>query len=758
MAKKKQTETNSPVPQATQVMLQKYWWLALVAFATPVVIRKIQDVDLWWHMQIGRSVLESWDFPDLRQFYWSHVSNLNPEDFRFTWLGDVLLHLAYSIGGAFLLQGALWISVLGSVFLFLYQIPKHQRFLALPIGMLMIAATYQLQILRNAAFSIVLFALVCWLWQRSLERPRTIWWMVPLLGIWSCLHGSYLLGFMVFGLFLTGYLVELAIAATLEKWQAWAHHLGALILSFAAISLWNPFTIKALTGLFGSLGLPLMAIAVAALIASLIFYAKVFRHWQRDLRKRIGNATSLAVLLLSLTLFFGWQLKPLFVAPAQLETLELRLAPGLSPEDLNWLQKVQHGLNNSFWKSKGEVVASLDFRSPFDFLGDLYVWSSLVLIAIALFMLIRSGYGKWSLWISYLPLILLGLGYVRTIGLAGMFGAFLICHLWKNQEFQSAKLRWASAATTLLLFCGLAGQLLSLGVPFGLYSEHKVGFGADAFFPARFANELPNDWKEAPLFTTIENGGYLLYHWYPEKQVFMDGFIGPHKGKALNLYNQALAERDPEILYEQTKVAHALIGLRDREWMEAFMTSPQWVPVHLSLGGISFIRCAQALDCNAYPEIQLTEREISAAPKYLHTLFSHYYMNISINFIEQGYLIQASQLWTEKIEPKVTLVDINPQKYNHFKLTLNHFLGNYGMRNSALIALELDYFQALNANNDRKAFEYGRKLLADQPKRGDLYLGLIEIAKRLGNQEAQQQLVNDFTALQKEVRQQQATD
>jgi hypothetical protein len=734
---------------ALKLWVAKFWWVGFVLFAFPVVIRKIQDVDLWWHKQLGRGMVNSWSIPDLNSFYWSYVSNLTPDDFRFTWLGDVLLHVGYQLGGAPALQLALLASVIASVFLFLSLIPQQQRYLALPLGMLVVAATYQLQILRNAAFGILLFALLCWLWHHAQRKPRLIWAMVPLLGFWSCVHGSYLLGFMVFALLFSGAFVERILAAKVEAWQEWGHELAALILSFVVISIENPFTLKAISGILGNISVVLPIVGFVGLVALGFFYFSVLRHWDADKRLKLGNLTFLGVFLVALLGFTVYRIQPMFGSARELAALELRLADDVALEDLSLLQKVKHGLNNLFWRAQGEVVASLDFHSPFDYLSDLYVWASLLLLFIALPLLVRWAYGHWAMWTAFLPLCLLGLGYVRTIGLAGMFAAFLICRHWQLSERWQQRLNWPSLAASALLLFGVLGQITQMGVPFGLYKEHRVGFGAEAFFPVALAPAIKQTWPDTPVFTTIENGGYLLYQWYPAKRVFMDGFVGPHKGPALNLYNQAREAGDPELLFESVGAEVAVVGLRDSQWLQAFSQSEQWVPVHFSVGGISFQRCDGDLACSFDASLLLDQAAFHAAPDYLQSLLSYHFYTLSNALLSRGYLRQVQALWSQDNLP---LVGIEDQTVTSFQATLKHLAKNYNNQNSPWIAKELSFFQALNRGDDRRAFQLGRQLLDTQPKRGDLYLRMIETAQRIGNQEVLEKLITEFEALQEEVR------
>ncbi len=53
---------------------------------------------------------------------------------------------------------------------------------------------------RPQVFSYALFAGELWLLDAARQRPRLLWWMPGFLWIWTNLHGSFLLGFLVLGL------------------------------------------------------------------------------------------------------------------------------------------------------------------------------------------------------------------------------------------------------------------------------------------------------------------------------------------------------------------------------------------------------------------------------------------------------------------------------------------------------------------------------------------------------------------------------
>ena len=400
------------------------FWTALVLFTIPVTIRLINDVDIWWHMQIGRSILENMAPPDLTTFYWSPLAPDYPRDIRFTWLGDVLFHLLYSIGGAPALHLLVLASVLGCCLMVHRLVGPQYSLERLLLFFFLVAGSYQLQILRNALFGLPCAMLVCLLWWRARDKAVCLFWVPPVLGLWSCLHGSYLLGFGLFALLAVGDLLD-----RLRQEQAGIRsfalcYTGSLVLGFLLISLFNPFTLQVtqrILSLF-SVSWILLAVVLLLAISGGIFLIRL----PFEKRRRILNHALPVILLVGGTILTVRHFQPFFAGPDVLKPMNLRAYhTELDLAGLGFWERIKHGLNNTFWSNFRGDLNSIDFLSPFDFLSDLHVWSSLLLLVPALVSLARHR-KRYALILPFLAVTCLGLGYVRTIGFIAVFSVFLI--------------------------------------------------------------------------------------------------------------------------------------------------------------------------------------------------------------------------------------------------------------------------------------------------------------------------------------------
>jgi len=159
-------------------------------FASLVTLQPIDDSDLFWHLETGRRTLMG-DLPRSDVFSWTVAGS---PVFTDQWLGDVLLALAHAIGdwhGVLLLRAlavfALVALVVDSALAARPGRPTVAIAAAIPAVVLSRFAWTD----RPELLGLVCFALMI----RSLRGgDRGLILSLPLLFLWSQLHGSYALG------------------------------------------------------------------------------------------------------------------------------------------------------------------------------------------------------------------------------------------------------------------------------------------------------------------------------------------------------------------------------------------------------------------------------------------------------------------------------------------------------------------------------------------------------------------------------------
>jgi hypothetical protein len=168
------------------------------------------DGDLGRHLTIGQYILDSHSIPTRDIF--SHTMTdapLTPHE----WLAQVLYALAYRLGG---LNGVVLLCALLISFAFTLcfrqTLARSNLVLVALAWTILVAAASSLHWLaRPHLFTL----LVIPLWTGQLERirhgMRSRWWFLPLLMLlWANLHGAFIAGFVIWGMYLGG-----------EAWDRW---------------------------------------------------------------------------------------------------------------------------------------------------------------------------------------------------------------------------------------------------------------------------------------------------------------------------------------------------------------------------------------------------------------------------------------------------------------------------------------------------------------------------------------------------------
>ena len=175
------------------------WWLALLACVFPVAFRQVTVSDAWWHVALGKWMVEKRSLPDLSQFYfspWDGGQLLG--ELRWEWLGDILLYLFHAVFGAFGLQILVVACLIGAAWFLVKLAEDRLGPWMLLLLVVVCIGTYQLQMPRNSLFSLALYPAVLWLGcrRRGEASMREYLIMGAVLLLWSCLHGSCVLGWV----------------------------------------------------------------------------------------------------------------------------------------------------------------------------------------------------------------------------------------------------------------------------------------------------------------------------------------------------------------------------------------------------------------------------------------------------------------------------------------------------------------------------------------------------------------------------------
>ncbi len=202
------------------------------------------DPDLGWHLQFGQSFWQNHIFPFTDLATWSHYGQIwiNHE-----WGGDLLLWPIYHHFGYFALLVATSLPIIVGFLFVHWSFRKKITTSALLASFFSLWSVEYIIIPRLAMVTPLFLAVLL----ASLERARSAWvcLTIPLtMYAWSLLHGSWALGFIVIGIYLTGrFAANLNRDDRLPFWKKEAAEWRPLIYMFiggglaALVILINPY-------------------------------------------------------------------------------------------------------------------------------------------------------------------------------------------------------------------------------------------------------------------------------------------------------------------------------------------------------------------------------------------------------------------------------------------------------------------------------------------------------------------------------------
>ena len=176
--------------------------IALLLFGLYLTISLISytfDGDFGWHLRFGKDViLNNFQYAD--SYSWSFFGKnwVNHE-----WGGDILFYLLYSNLGHFslviLISLSLWLGFLLINKIFF----KKLSLIAITISIISLLAVDFIITMRLSMLSIPFLVMLIYLLE-NVEKKKTYIYFPILIWIWSVLHGSWILAFIVINIYLFG--------------------------------------------------------------------------------------------------------------------------------------------------------------------------------------------------------------------------------------------------------------------------------------------------------------------------------------------------------------------------------------------------------------------------------------------------------------------------------------------------------------------------------------------------------------------------
>src|SRR5258708_7941076 len=187
---------------------------ALAAFAACVDV--LGDPDLFWHIRLGRWILDNHAVPHAELFSFTAAgSPMTAHE----WGSEVLFTLLAQVGGLLLVAMAMGL-VAWSALLALGLRSRQRGASAVAIAVALLAGARAAEPVLGTRPQVITVALVCWtllIAERHLMRGgRLVWALAPVTLVWANLHAGFVLG-----------IGALALTVGLEAVRRWLRWTGA---------------------------------------------------------------------------------------------------------------------------------------------------------------------------------------------------------------------------------------------------------------------------------------------------------------------------------------------------------------------------------------------------------------------------------------------------------------------------------------------------------------------------------------------------
>ncbi len=465
------------VPSVRDVVFIFLFWSLL---AGPLSNRPLADADIGWHIRTGEQILATHSLPRTDPF--SSTMQGQPW-FAWEWLYDIALGILHRAGG---LNGVVWLCAVLAAAIFtllLSQLVKRGTGLPLAIALMLLALAastihlYSRPHIVSWLFSLLWFVLLEYWerWQRptSVQRcghaevPRWIPWFFPAsVLLWVNLHGGWLFGMALLGIYTFAALVESVRAQKNDAFAAIraAHRARAMAVAWlasAAASLVNPFGWRLHTHIYAYLSDRYLMNRIDE------FRSPNFHGW--------AERCFAAILMLTLVAFAG------------------NRPSGIGKLRLSQLLVVLLAAYAGFYSSRNLPVSSMLLV----LVAGPILWENFVALA--------DKPDAWR-WLRNCT--------ARFSNFSDRMGA---------QEIELRGHLWALAAVALAAaICLHGGWLGSRQFIHAQFDPRKVPVAAVTFLQEELQGEAPNAHPNAPVFSTDAWGGYLIYRMYPDRKVVVD--------------------------------------------------------------------------------------------------------------------------------------------------------------------------------------------------------------------------------------------
>lgn len=206
----------------------------------------LMDGDTGWHIRTGQYILAHGQIP--RQDLFSYSKAGEPW-FAWEWLSDVIFAILFAAAGlkGIVLFAGVTIAGVSTILLRYTLWRGTNSLIALGTTLLAIGSSTMHFLARPHLFTLLLLPVSLWLLQRDRaalnqgERDRGVWLLIPLVAIWTNLHGGFVVFLACLALLIVGCAVE---SRFYPSRRVAVRRYSAVFMGCCSATLLNPYGIQ----------------------------------------------------------------------------------------------------------------------------------------------------------------------------------------------------------------------------------------------------------------------------------------------------------------------------------------------------------------------------------------------------------------------------------------------------------------------------------------------------------------------------------
>lgn len=497
---------------------------AIVYATAPSLIRKIHGNDLWKALYSGRYLALFHQFPHHSTFTYSPVKDFLVRN-AFNWLGNLTFLGWYLMGGNLGLQFFRLLMVLLVVGLYHSLVDYDRSPLLLLVLVVFVFGLTQKLILRTAIFSLPFTALLFWFWHQVDKNQRLNWLYAipPLLLIWSNIHGSYILGWGLFGVLTVGKgLQELVPYFSSPGPKLFKRCLIVLIVTVPLVSAVKPFPETKLIDQFSG----------------------VFQ------RLTLSEPTSSSS------------------SPTQTKSFA----------NDSFLQTLKSYLKGGLFAQK--TFRSAEFRLVFNWGNFAFVKANVLIFLLFLGTLLVTSSTSPTDWLLFVVGTFLGFSYLRTASYLPLITLPVVLpRLFSRNEDSWIRKSFPVLMGVFVFFAwiGTTSALIFSGSAHLITGNfyHRFGTGRISRFRGSVPSEVLERYPNQKVGNTYNAGSFLIWSWWPFKKVLIDS-----KGSAYtDEFWERIVNEDTDRNLLQENIYFYITETTNRNVLQTLESREGWKPL-----------------------------------------------------------------------------------------------------------------------------------------------------------------------------------